>query len=469
MNDTGYEGGNNLIGYDANGNMIDMLDKGIESVQYNHLNLPKNFQFMPTSVFGVTNYINLSYLYRADGTKLRKIYSTRLDGRNQPSNNTITDYLDGFHYNLSETVAPCDWCRTEFAFEEQAYQKRDIIFDPGGGIKPPLAPIWRLNFVPTTEGFYSFAENRYIYQYKDHLGTARLSYAKKLDGSLEITDKNDYYPFGLNHIGGLKSNLGGYYNYKYNGKELQETGMYDYGARMYMPDLGRWGVIDNKAEKYFPYSGYNYAINNPIKYLDPDGNDIIIWYKASNGKMESYDYKYGSNYTGKNKYVIAFHNAANYLIKNGAGENLKALDSRKEKVKVTNMGYTDNVGAQFDNIDTIIWNPIKGIESKNTGKRLSPVAVLDHEMDHAEDYFKDPEKHMLNVLKPTGDSYHNAEEMRVIQGSEQSTAKKLKLTKGKEVTRNDHEGDIITTVGVTSTRKPNEIQEVVLTPKKKND
>jgi len=32
--------------------------------------------------------------------------------------------------------------------------------------------------------------------------------------------------------------------YKYDGKELQKTGMYNYGARMYMPDLGRWGVID---------------------------------------------------------------------------------------------------------------------------------------------------------------------------------------------------------------------------------
>jgi hypothetical protein len=41
----------------------------------------------------------------------------------------------------------------------------------------------------------------------------------------------------MNHIGGIKSQLGGYLNYKYNGKELQETGMYDYGARFYMPDL----------------------------------------------------------------------------------------------------------------------------------------------------------------------------------------------------------------------------------------
>nr|WP_317127608.1 MULTISPECIES: RHS repeat-associated core domain-containing protein [unclassified Chryseobacterium] len=38
----------------------------------------------------------------------------------------------------------------------------------------------------------------------------------------------------------MKEPSASYKNYKYNGQELQETGMYDYGARMYMPDLGRW-------------------------------------------------------------------------------------------------------------------------------------------------------------------------------------------------------------------------------------
>lgn len=287
MNDTGYEGGNNLIGYDANGNMVDMLDKGIQNVQYNHINLPKNFQFVPTSVFGVPNYINLSYLYRADGTKLRKIYSVRGEGRNQPTNNTITDYLDGFHYNYNENVS-CITCRTEFAFEEMAYQKKDIILDPGGGLDPP---VWRLDFVPTTEGFYSFTENRYIYNYSDHLGNTRVSYAKKTDGSLEITDRNDYYPFGLNHIGGLKGKLGGYTSYKYNGKEVQETGMYDYGWRMYMPDIGRWGVMDPLSEKGHNFSPYNYTINNPIRFIDPDGLWISITdgdnqYRYSNGQTQ---------------------------------------------------------------------------------------------------------------------------------------------------------------------------------------
>ncbi|SHM74818.1 RHS repeat-associated core domain-containing protein, partial [Chryseobacterium polytrichastri] len=89
----------------------------------------------------------------------------------------------------------------------------------------------------------------------------------------EIVETNNYYPFGLLHNYALTTQNA--YQYKYNGKELQENGMYDYGARMYMPDLGRWGVVDPLAEKYRRWSPYNYAVNSPVRFIDPDGRFII--------------------------------------------------------------------------------------------------------------------------------------------------------------------------------------------------
>jgi len=103
-------------------------------------------------------------------------------------------------------------------------------------------------------------------------------------GALEITDANDYYPFGMNHLktGNAYFGAGSYKNYKYNSKELQETGMYDYGAMMYMADIGRWGVIDPLAETSRKWSPYTYAYNNPMRFVDPDGmqNEDITFGKS---------------------------------------------------------------------------------------------------------------------------------------------------------------------------------------------
>jgi RHS repeat-associated protein len=72
----------------------------------------------------------------------------------------------------------------------------------------------------------------------------------------------------------LEQQTGVYDNpYKFNAKELdRETGLYYYGARYYNPRASIWYGVDPLAEKYPSWSPYAYCGNNPINYIDPDGN-----------------------------------------------------------------------------------------------------------------------------------------------------------------------------------------------------
>ncbi len=249
---------------------------GIIIIQYNFLNLPKQI----TQNAQVTNYV-----YRADGVKVKKLFG-----------DIETNYLDGFQY---KSTMP----------SESGNGGSGI-----GVIDPDEVAVMKLRIIPTSEGYFDALSNQYIYNYTDHLGNVRLSYSdtnkdgivqprryfwQQCDGpwdpfnppncidgwrSGEIVEVNNYYPFGLMH--NYTATTQNAYQYKYNGKELQETGMYDYGARFYMPDIGRWGVIDEKAEKYRRWSPYTYAVNDPINAIDPDGRDII--YVAKDGTNLQY-------------------------------------------------------------------------------------------------------------------------------------------------------------------------------------
>ncbi|QLH31659.1 MAG: hypothetical protein HWD62_03770 [Cyclobacteriaceae bacterium] len=89
---------------------------------------------------------------------------------------------------------------------------------------------------------------------------------------------DDYYPFGLTFNSYNRENSTPN-QYLYNGKERQDElnlGWDDYGWRMYQSEIGRWNRIDDKADKYYSLSPFNFVANNPIIFVDNKGQDIIV-------------------------------------------------------------------------------------------------------------------------------------------------------------------------------------------------
>jgi RHS repeat-associated protein len=196
--------------YDANGNAIKDGRNDVD-VSYNTLDLPSTIS---------KSGLSIQYIYDATGVKLSKI-----------SGSNTTDYLSGIQYQNGN-----------------------------------------IDFIQTEEGRATRNGSIYTYEYtlKDHLGNTRVTFYKNPStGNIETLQKDDYYPFGMRKQSLAASNDN---RYLYNGKELQEElGQLDYGARFYDPVIGRWNVVDPKAELSRRFSPYVYGNNNPIRFVDPDG------------------------------------------------------------------------------------------------------------------------------------------------------------------------------------------------------
>ncbi|MCF8338668.1 MAG: hypothetical protein K9I74_11880 [Bacteroidales bacterium] len=217
--------------YDANGNMIEDENKQIGNVEYTYNNRPERIIMTQDR----ENIIN--YAYDATGNKLAKRPSS------SRARGLRTDYVGNFVYKDNEL----------------AY----ILTDQG-------------RVVPRNGSF------EYQYFIKDHLGNTRIVF----NDAGEILQDNSYYPFGMlersgnpdasGKMDGLDYSAGmdPDNKYLYNGKELQDDfglDWYDYGARMYDAQLGRWHVEDPMAEERQSISPYNYVQNNPVARIDPTG------------------------------------------------------------------------------------------------------------------------------------------------------------------------------------------------------
>ena len=240
-----YDGGTDFVDgvtqtteytYDNNGNLTKDLNKGITNISYNSLSLPQVVTF--------SNGNTITYLYTADGRKLRTVHV------------------------INGTATTTDYCG-------------NVIYENG-----------TQKLLLTEEGYIDLANgNAYYYYLKDHQGNNRVV----LSSSGTVMETNHYYPFG-----GVFSTSTNVQPYKYNGKELDsKNGLnwYDYGARHYDATLGRWHVVDPLGEKYYSTSPYAYCLNNPVGTIDFEGKLVIFINGFHNGfqggKKTYWKTKYG--------------------------------------------------------------------------------------------------------------------------------------------------------------------------------
>ena len=222
--------------YDGNGNLISDQTGKISSIRYNILNLPSEIQ--------VAGKGSIKYYYDATGNKLQK---RTLDNTLSTTSPTVTSYIGGAVY-LNDTL--------------------QFFGTPEG----------RVRIDTVIKGWV------YDYYLSDHLGNTRMMLTDDYNVATPILEAYSYYPFGLQQKGiGMKLPTSQLHNkYTYNGKELQEDlglDQYDYGARFYNAQIGRWGTVDPLASDLEDWSMYNYSVNNPLRFIDPNGmapEDIII-------------------------------------------------------------------------------------------------------------------------------------------------------------------------------------------------
>ncbi|MEZ4828176.1 MAG: RHS repeat-associated core domain-containing protein [Bacteroidia bacterium] len=230
--------------YDNSGNLKQDLNKGISSIVYNQLNKPTTITF--------SNGKKIQYIYDAAGTKLRQ----KVFGNGGSSTTVETDYVGPFHYEDGD--------------------------GNGSGAIPAI------QFFAHEEGRVRRAGSDLIYEtfLKDHLGNVRVMFAD-MDGNGavdpdpvngEVLQVDHYYPFGL-RMAGLSLVPAVKNSYLFTGKEAQDElglGWIDFGARMYDAAASRFTTIDRFSEKYYPLTSYQYAANNPVLFVDVNGDSTWI-------------------------------------------------------------------------------------------------------------------------------------------------------------------------------------------------
>ena len=215
------------------------------------------------------------------------------------------------------------------------------------------------------------------------------------------------------------------------------------GARYYSDGIMQWLSVDPMSDKYPSVSPYMYCAGNPIKYFDPNGEDI--WIVNSSGNKV----KYTPNMTteGCDNYTIETINALNKLSETktmGYYINGFANTSVQQISIIENTGFSEarpNVGKTSWPVQNILYDPSIGIEDIVTGESFSPALSLGHEFGHIISAIIDPLGFNSRLEQKRNDEWNNEEEYYNITNFEHKIAEEWNELKRTSHSLNDKDGN----------------------------
>ena len=167
-----------------------------------------------------------------------------------------------------------------------------------------------LKMILLPEGYWQ--SGHYHYYLKDHLGSNRVV----LRDDNTLLERNHYYPSGM-RFGESAVSGGSVQPYRHTGHEMQAMhglNWIDNGARMRSVNLPIFTTPDPLAEKYYSISPYAYCLNNPVKFIDPDGRAPGDFFRTRNAAAKDF----GKYYNGKSIIKNKEYFSSIYIIKKGS-------------------------------------------------------------------------------------------------------------------------------------------------------